>query len=360
MTWSRGSRFGSHSERAVATPSTSWFLAEGATHGAFDTFYLIENPNDAQAKVQVTYLRPDGAPPIVLPYDVDGHTRKTIWVDAEPGLAEAEMSASITVTNGVGIIVERAMYRSSHDTPFMAGHDSAGVTAPAAHWFFAEGATGSFFDMFLLLANPSAGKAQVTVRYLLPDGAPPVVKTVTLEARSRTTFNVETVDDRLADAAIAIVVDSDVAIVAERSMYWPRPPGDGWLEAHNSAGATETGRAWTVAGGEQGGAFGAQTYVLIANTSAFAGTARITVLREGGTPLVLERPLAADSRTNIGIGEFAEFAAVANGRFGVLVESLGASPATTPQIVVERATYSNDAAGTVWGAGSNSLATRIR
>ncbi len=51
---------------------------------------------------------------------------------------------------------------------------------------------------------------------------------------------------------------------------------------------------------------------------------------------------------------------MANSRFGVLVESLGATPSTTAQIVVERATYTNDAAGTVWGAGSNSLATRIR
>ena len=361
MTWSRGSRFGSHSERAVAAPSTSWFLAEGATHGAFDTFYLIENPNDATADIQVSYLRPNGLPPIALPYSVEGHTRKTIWVDEQPGLAETDVSASINVTNGVGIIVERAMYRTSHNTPFMAGHDSAGVTAPAAHWFFAEGATGSFFDMFLLLANPGAAPAHVTVRYLLPGGVAPLVKPYTLDPRSRTTINVEVEDDRLADAAVAMVVDSDVAVVAERSMYWPGPPGDGWLEAHNSAGATETGTAWTVAGGEQGGAYQAQTYVLIANTSAFAGTARLTVLRENGTPLVLELPLAADSRTNVGIGDFPEFAAVAaNSRFGVLVESLGSSPATTAQIVVERATYTNDAAGTVWGAGSNSLATRIR
>jgi glucose/arabinose dehydrogenase len=360
MTWSRGARFGSHSERAVTAPSTTWFLAEGATHGAFDTFYLIENPNEAAANVQVTYLRPDGLPPIVLPYEVEGHTRETIWVDAQPGLAETDVSASITVTNGVGIIVERAMYRTSHNTAFMAGHDSAGVTAPAAHWFFAEGATGTFFDMFLLLANPGAGPARVMVRYLLPGGAAPVVKEYTLAARSRTTINVEIEDNRLADAAIAMVVDADVAIVAERSMYWPWPPGDGWLEAHNSAGATETGTAWTVAGGEQGGTFQAQTYVLIANTSAFAGTARITVLREGGTPLIREIPLQADSRTNVGINEFPEFAAVANSRFGVLVESLGGTPSTTAQIVVERATYTNDAAGTVWGAGSNSLATRIR
>ena len=102
-------------------------------------------------------------------------------MDEQPGLAETDVSASITVTNGLGIIVERSMYRTSHNTPFMAGHDSAGVTAAAAHWFFAEGATGTFFDMFLLLANPGAAEAHVTVRYLLPGGAPPVVKPYTLE-----------------------------------------------------------------------------------------------------------------------------------------------------------------------------------
>ena len=48
------------------------------------------------------------------------------------------------------------MYLTSRDTPFRGGHDSAGVTEPPAHWFFAEGATGRFFDTFLLLANPGA------------------------------------------------------------------------------------------------------------------------------------------------------------------------------------------------------------
>jgi hypothetical protein len=48
---------------------------------------------------------------------------------------------------------------------------------------------------------------------------------------------------------------------------------------------------------------------------------------------------------------------VANSRFGVLIESLGDTPA---RIVVERATYSNDANGTLWAAGSNSLASKIQ
>ena len=31
--------------RRSRQPSTTWFLAEGATHGGFDLFYLVQNPN---------------------------------------------------------------------------------------------------------------------------------------------------------------------------------------------------------------------------------------------------------------------------------------------------------------------------
>ena len=284
---------------------------------------------------------------------MDPHTRKTIAVDDEPGLEATDVSADIHSTNGVPIIVERAMYFSTGGIPFRGGHDSAGVTEPRAHWFFAEGATGSFFNTFLLLANPDATRtAHVTVSYLLPDGAV-IPVTHDLAPSSRETYNVAGEAPALASAAVSAVVDSDVPIVAERSMYWP---GD-WTEAHNTPGATDTGTVWAVAGGEEGGTFGAQTYVLIANTSAFEGSVRVTVLRENGAPLTRDITLEANSRTNVPIGPTPEFAATIGTRFGVLVESIGATPA---QIVVERATYSNGASGAVWAAGSATLATRLQ
>jgi hypothetical protein len=236
---------------------------------------------------------------------------------------------------------------------FRGGHDSAGVTQPSTHWFFAEGATGSYFDTFLLLANPDPTRtAHVTLSYLLPDGT--VVRVPhTIEPNSRQTYNVQGEDPQLASTALSTVVDADVPVVAERSMYWPKD----WQEAHNSPGATETGVTWATAGGEEGGDFSAQTYVLIANTSPFVGTARVTVMREGQLPLALDIPLAANSRTNVPIGATGAFEPALNSRFGVLVESLGATPA---QIVVERSTYSNDASGIVWSAGAATLATKLQ
>jgi len=104
-----------------------------------------------------------------------------------------------------------------------------------------------------------------------------------------------------------------------------------------------------------GGARAAQTYVLIANTSAFAGRARVTLLFEDGSSLVKDYPLTPNSRTNVAVGpDFG--AAVNNRRFGAVVESIGTTPA---QIVVERAMYSG-AAGPQWSAGTNALATRLQ
>jgi hypothetical protein len=360
MIWSTTGRFGSHSERAVNAPSTTWFFAEGATHGAFDTFYLLENPSATPASVEIVYLLPNGAAPISQTKEVPAFSRVTIPVDEQPGLAETDVSARLTVTNGVGIIAERAMYRTSHGTAFNSGTDSAGVPAANTNWFFAEGATGDFFDMFLLLANPSTSPVTATVRYLLPGGATPISKPYELAPQSRRTINVEEQDAALANAAIAMVVEAPAPIVAERAMYWPGPSGSGWLEAHNSPGTTETGTVWAIAGGEMGGPNAANTFVLIANTSSFQGSVRVTVLREGATPLVKILDVLPDSRQNVNIADYPEFAPVANSRFGVLIESLGDSPSTTAQIVVERATYSNDANGTVWAAGSNSLASKIQ
>ena len=112
---------------------------------------------------------------------------------------------------------------------------------------------------------------------------------------------------------------------------------------------------WGLAEGEIGGPSGEETYILVANTSSFAGSAKVTLLFEDGTTTERIYTLGAQSRTNVAVGP--DFGAIVAGRrFGAIIESLGTTPA---QIVVERAMY-HDAPGQVWGAGTNALATRLR
>ena len=347
-----GGGYGGHAEASISGARTTWFLAEGATHSGFDLFYLVQNPNASAVDVQVTYLLPAPTAPIVKNYTVPANSRFNIWVDTDdPRLASTDVSA--VISSSAPVIVERAMYLNSGGVLFAAGHDSAGVAAPGTSWFLAEGATGQYFDLFVLIANPSFTDAIVEARFLLPSGAT-VTKTYTVAAQSRFNIWVDLEDDALADTAVSTTLTSTngVPIIVERTMWWP---GDtGWQEAHNSPGARETGTKWGLAEGEQGGVSGRETYVLIANASAAAGSARVTLLFEDGTSVARTFPLNPNSRFNVAIG--AEFPEAAGRRFGVTVESLGAAPA---QVVVERAVYWN-ANGVAWAAGTNALATRLR
>lgn len=362
MTWDQNG-YGSHAERGILTrTATTWYFAEGATFGNFNLFYLIQNPNDQDAQVQVTYLLPPPAAPLVKTYVVPRQSRFNIWVDAEgandpalAALANAELSAIVSSTNGVPIIVERAMYLDQPGRAFGAGHESAGVTTPATQWFLAEGATGSYFDLFVLIANPNPTAATVQAEYLLDTGQV-ITRQYSVAGNSRFNIWVDLEDPVLENAALSTRITSlnGVPLIVERSMWWPGPTSASWQEAHNSPGETATGTRWALAEGETGGPRETETYVLIANTSPFPGTARVTVLFEDGTaPVTRDFPLLANSRSNVApAGDFPE---TIGKRFGMLVESVGATPA---QIVVERAMYSN-AQGVRWAAGTNALATRL-
>jgi hypothetical protein len=359
MSWD-ASGYGAHAETAIQSPSTTWYLAEGSTSGDFSLFYLLQNPNASAVTATVRYLRPSPLAPIVISYDLPPRSRTTSAVDtAAPELLSTDVSGVITST--APIIVERSMYLSRTNEPFVAGHESAGVTAASNTWFLAEGATGSFFELFVLIANPNASASTVVVDYLLPTGAT-LSKTYNVGANSRFTI---WVDDQqfpensgnraLANQSMSMRVRStnNVPIIVERSMWWPQPV---WYEAHNSPGTTATGTRWALAGGQIGSYNGStwQTYALIANTSSFAGQARVTIYSETGYTETRTVELPAQSRTNVSFADL--FPTSMNTRFGVVVQSVG-SP-TPPQIVVERSMYANTG-GQLWSAGTALVATRL-
>ena len=352
MSWD-DSGFGSHAETSVPAAALTWYLAEGATHGAFDLFYLIQNPSltDA-ANVHVRFLLPSGSP-VERDYQVAPNSRSNIYVDTVPGLSAVDVSA--VLQSSIPIIVERAMYASLPGQPFAAGHDSAGVTAPSTQWFLAEGATGPFFDLFILFANPTTTAAQVTANYLLQNGTT-VTKNYTVPANSRRTIYVAGEDARLVSTSVSTAVTSTVPIIVERAMWWPH--GQPWYEAHNSPASTTTGTKWAMADGELGGTRNAQTFVLVANTSTTAATVRVTLLFDGRAPMTRDFTVAARSRFTIPIfpSPFTDVNGAVSGQFSVIVESIGATPA---QIVVERAMYS-DVNGVIWAAGTNLLATKLQ
>jgi hypothetical protein len=278
---------GSHLETALAAPATEWLLAEGATGWRFSLFYLLQNPNALPAEVDVAFLRGPGDPVLTHHYTLAPHSRRTIAVDDEEfpvgsgqrPLAATAVSGHVTVANGVPILVERAMYLSPDGRPFGGGHAAAGAPAPSTTWFFAEGATGTFFDEFLLLANAGATAATVDLT-LMPEGVPgpPITHRYVVPANSRTTLLVDAIPG-YADTALSARVVSDLPIVAERAMWWPGT-GESWREGHVSLGARATAPRWAIAGLEVRGDHDAHAYVLV------SGGGAVTLYPEGnGAPI---------------------------------------------------------------------------
>ncbi len=156
MSWD-SSGFGAHAEMSIAAPAQTWYLAEGSTlrlgtvNGTqigFSLYHLVENPNSQATTVEITYLLPGGAAPVVKDYTVGALTRRTIYVNGEDArLASTDVSAIVSsLSPSLPIIVERALYLNSGGTAFGAGSDSAGATTSSLDWFLAEGATGPAFD----------------------------------------------------------------------------------------------------------------------------------------------------------------------------------------------------------------------
>jgi uncharacterized repeat protein (TIGR01451 family)/fimbrial isopeptide formation D2 family protein len=357
MRWD-GSGYGSSGETGTPAAGTTWHFAEGATQ-PYSLFYLIENPSMTQAAdVSLSFLLTGGRPPVVVTDTVAPHSRKTVFVndlaEAHPSLRGAEVAATVTSTNGVPIVVERAMYRNLPGQPMGAGHAGLGATSLSTTWFFAEGATGTFFKEYLLLANPQQTMTTATVRYLLPDGTW-IDKPYDLMPTSRRTIDVSGEDARLAATPVSAMVTATQPIVAERVMWWPGASvSPNWYEAHVSLGATTTGQVWAIAGAASGGPWHEQTYALVANQEAYASQVRVTVTLDDGSSFARTVDLPATSRTTVDFaGTFPE---IRGQHFSAVLQSTGDTPAP---IVVEWSRYGSPA-GQFWGAGSAALATKVQ
>jgi hypothetical protein len=351
MFWD-ATRYGGHAGSAVAEASTLWLFAEGS-QGFFETFVLLSNTNAVDASATVTFLLESGSP-VVKTYTVSAGTRFNVWAATIPELVNK--SFGITVQSTLPITAERAMYfTGSSPRPFEGGHESAGVTRGSREWFFAEGATGAYFDTYILVSNPWPTSVPLTYTYRTAGGTV-VTKSLTAGPLARVTVNVETQDPQLADTAVSTTVSAPVPVVAERAMYWPGGAAT-WFEAHNSFGLAETSSRWAVADGRVGGPEEFETYLLLVNPESVEAHVTVTFSRLGlASPVVKSLVVPPNSRTNVTLASHAPEVIAPTGttEFSAIVET-----SNLTRIAVERATYWN-AAGVIWAGGANVTATRLR
>ena len=329
------------------------YFAEGATTGRFSLFYLLTNPSSNPANATVTFLRQVGTP-IVKQVVVPGYARVTIPVNtADPGLASADLGGIVSADRP--IVAERSMYLSSDTKIWEAGTGGTGVTAPANRWFFGEGATGSFFDAWILLSNPGATDATVDVRYVADSGAD-VTRTHTVPAGRRITIRVVDEDPAMMNTSFATFVSStnSVPVVAERAMWWRAEEGH-WTAGHVGVGFTEGGKKWVTADGVAATDGSSDTYALVSNTENRSGQLKVTAVFDDGTaPVARTFGIGPNQRFTIRGRE--RFPEVVGKGYSFIIESIGATPV---DIVVDHSTYYN-VDGRFWAMGPTSPGSKIR
>jgi hypothetical protein len=339
--------YGGHTANAVAQPRQSWMFAEGS-QGFFDTYVLVANANASPVSVNVTFLREQDTP-ITRPYSMGPFSRLTVYAGDVPEIVNR--SFGMIVEASLPVIAERSMYFASTPGRFWGGgHVNVGIAEASTSWFHAEGATGGFFNTFILLSNPQTVAANVEVRFLLDTGEV-ITRNKTLGARERLTINpAGEGDPRLENAAVSTVVTSDVPIVSERSMYWP---GDAspFGEGHNSTGVAATSTKWGLAEGRVGGPRDYVTFILLANPTSTTANVTITYLRESGGPVVKTYTVPPTSRFNVDVKSVVP--ELQNESFGAMVVVTNDVP-----IAVERSLYWN-ANGVFWAGGTNALAASV-
>jgi hypothetical protein len=311
---------------------------------------LVANPQAAPVDLTLTFLR-EGEASVTTMLQVPPFSRKSIPAARIPELANRAFAIIVDATQPV--VAERAMYFGTTATRLWAGGGAAaGATAPSSTWYFAEGATGAFFDTFILLMNPDAVDAQVTLRYLLDSGET-IDVTKVVPARGRLSINIETESDpRLRGGSMSTLVTSDRPIVAERSVYWPTAEGaQPWGESHTSRGAAAAAPRWALAEGRSGGTLNFHTYVLLANPGSQPAEVNVQFVPESGAPIVNSYVVPAMSRFTIDVTT--EAPELQDRSFITLISTTGDVP-----IVVERSLYW-DGAGLTWSGGSNAVATRL-
>ncbi len=284
---------GGHASTGMIQPAQQGYFAEGYTGSGFHTWLCFANPNDAQAVVEVSYLRESGSP-LLQTYSLAPQSRFTVLVNAVPGLQPGNVGISYRSLNGVPVAAERAMYfncRGRRD-----GHCTAAVTQTSTRLYLAEGYTGGDFETWICLANPNVEAAEVEVTYLVQGGAN-VSERHRVEGRSRLTINAE---NAVPDRSFAVSIGSlnGVGIVAERAMYFSYLGRRG---GHCSSAVTSPSTRQYLAEGYTGGDF--ETWICLANPNGEAAPARVVFSREDGSEVVLDLNMPALSRVSVHANE---------------------------------------------------------
>lgn len=297
----------------VVTPSRVWYFAEGSTANNAKTFLLLFNPQSESAAATVTYMRADGT---TAEQQVEIPSQRRAVVTVSDVMPNAEFGMRVIANQP--IVAERTMIFGPHSTLDRGGFDSGpGVVTLARQWYFAEGTTQSPFQMNVLVLNPNAQRANVSVTFATSDGTF-ITRKYAVPPTTQLAINANEVVPEL---GIATTIQSDRPVAAERAMFWK----DGDVGAI-TAGAASPAFVWRFADGRTSGNY--QEYLLFNNPNKNTALVSVDLLKNDGTKTTQTITVPANARYTMAVHQ------IAPGQ-----NAISATVRSTQPIVAERAVY---------------------
>lgn len=211
-----GGRKGMALVLGAPSPGEEWEFPEGYTADGITERFVIYNPTEQEAAVDLALTLDEGA---AEPFELTVPPRGQVMVEANKesripkGVAHA---ATVRSANGVPVVAEQTIDAA---TPARAGFANLlGSRATARRWVLAAGSATETLDEWVTVRNPGTRKATLSLT-ALAQGQPLAIEglqDVEIPAGRRAAFRI---GDHLKRPDLAILVTADVPVVVQRSIY---------------------------------------------------------------------------------------------------------------------------------------------
>jgi len=312
----------------VDVPSTAW---AGAGRGAYasQSGTSIAAPHVAGAAAILWALRPDLAASDIATA-LRSHADKVASPDSGYG------SGILNVAHAVASLRLGVLPRAPDTVTAPPTRPVTADIPPAPplpnesrRWYFAEGSTRPPFEVSFALQNPNPQATLAHFLFLTPDGQQTPFD-MRLDPNSRMTLKGS---DVMPNAEFATIVNTDLPVYVERSMYFGH-------DGHSAPGVRQSSKVWYLAEGSTVPPF--ETWVLLLNPNPVPAQVQMRFMREDGSVVDHAQLVAPMGRKSVYVN--------------ALFSTSGfATQVTADQpVVVERAMYFDNGQG-----GHDTLATAV-
>lgn len=325
---------GGHCQSGMIRQSKEHYFAEGTTRPGFESYFCIQNAEETEALIQLTYMRGD-ASTYEQSIRISPRSRSTVHVNGFLGVDDSEasdFSARVVSINDIPVIVERSIY-FKYENKWSGGHCNSGLHQTSDSFFLAEGTTRPGFDSYICVQNPSNSQTDVKITYLKGD-LTTQEQMISIPAHARRTIRVSDIIGSASDAShdfSALVESVDgTGIVVERPMYFDYE--NAWLGGHCESGITETRTTSYFAEGTTRPGF--HSYICLMNPYESDSDVLLTYNKGDKTSQEQRITVPAKSRQTICVNDVIGNADTEASDFSVKVETLNDT-----KIAAERAIY---------------------